>query len=164
MKRFLTGLALGFALALLLAPVSGEEARAAIRARVRGARATLPKLVPIRRTPEPSAGEAGAPERHPGVAAAPIESRGGAGVPEPRRGAAASELEPPQRPIDDASSRAVEILNSATAEQLMTVRGIGRVLATRIIQNRPYESEADFISRGILQPKTLEELKRELLS
>lgn len=50
-------------------------------------------------------------------------------------------------------------VNTATASQLDTLPGIGKVYAARIIENRPYDSYDDFKSKSGLSAKLCESLK-----
>ena len=56
----------------------------------------------------------------------------------------AARQQPTPKPPDAARS-AAETLNSATRQQLLSVYGIGPVLADRIIQNRPYAAAYDVV-------------------
>lgn len=53
-------------------------------------------------------------------------------------------------------------LNSATAEELEALPGIGPVKAKAIIEGRPYKSLKDFESRGILPASTADKLKGQV--
>lgn len=54
-------------------------------------------------------------------------------------------------------------LNTVTREQLLSVYGIGPVLADRIIENRPYTKARDVVERGIIPEGTFAELEKSLL-
>src|SRR5690348_4504167 len=51
-----------------------------------------------------------------------------------------------------------EILNTVTREQLLSVYGIGPVLADRIIQSRPYAYSREVVERGIIPDSAFENL------
>ncbi len=53
------------------------------------------------------------------------------------------------------------LLNTGSREELMKVRGIGPVLADRIIRARPFTSTEQVAESGVLPAKILEELRRE---
>ncbi len=54
----------------------------------------------------------------------------------------------------------LEIVNEWPHERLIEIDGIGPVLATRIIQGRPYKSEEDIAELKTLPPSALESLRR----
>jgi DNA uptake protein ComE-like DNA-binding protein len=56
-----------------------------------------------------------------------------------------------------------EVLNSATRQQLLSVYGIGPVLADRIIQNRPYTAVHDVVKQGIIPESIFVQLRKQLL-
>jgi DNA uptake protein ComE-like DNA-binding protein len=56
-----------------------------------------------------------------------------------------------------------EVLNSATRQQLLSVYGIGPVLADRIIQNRPYAAAHDVVKQGIIPESIFVQLRKQLL-
>jgi DNA uptake protein ComE-like DNA-binding protein len=58
---------------------------------------------------------------------------------------------------------AEEVLNSATRQQLLSVYGIGPVLADRIIQNRPYAAAYDVVEQGIIPETIFVQLRKQLL-
>jgi DNA uptake protein ComE-like DNA-binding protein len=54
-----------------------------------------------------------------------------------------------------------ELMNTLSRDDLMTVNGIGPVLADRIISGRPYSSIRDLVDRGIIAQSTLDEFERQ---
>ncbi|HKW66577.1 MAG TPA: hypothetical protein VJP04_04765 [Terriglobales bacterium] len=69
-----------------------------------------------------------------------------------------------QQPTPKPSARsAAETLNTATRQQLLSVYGIGPVLADRIIQNRPYSAAYDVVEKGIIPESIFVQLKKDLL-
>jgi DNA uptake protein ComE-like DNA-binding protein len=52
-------------------------------------------------------------------------------------------------------------LNTASREDLMSIAGIGPVLADRIIEGRPFITTHQLIDRGIVPESTFQELVRE---
>ena len=53
-------------------------------------------------------------------------------------------------------------LNSATVAELRELRGIGDVLAGRIIENRPYATKIDLIGRRIIPDSAYEGIKHAI--
>jgi gas vesicle protein len=54
----------------------------------------------------------------------------------------------------------LEIINEWPEERLIAIRGIGPVLASKIIKNRPYEQEEDLIGSKELPPSAIEALRK----
>jgi DNA uptake protein ComE-like DNA-binding protein len=54
-------------------------------------------------------------------------------------------------------------LNTVSRDQLLSVYGIGPVLADRIIENRPYGDAHEVVERGILPESTFAQLESDLL-
>lgn len=53
-------------------------------------------------------------------------------------------------------------LNSATIFELKELRGIGEVLAGRIIENRPYATKIDLIGRRVIPDSAYEGIKHAI--
>jgi DNA uptake protein ComE-like DNA-binding protein len=56
-----------------------------------------------------------------------------------------------------------DILNTANRSELMSVNGIGKGTATRIMKHRPYESAEQVLQEGVLPEETLERVKEQLI-
>jgi DNA uptake protein ComE-like DNA-binding protein len=70
---------------------------------------------------------------------------------------------PPDNNRENQTALGGRSLNSVSREELLSVYGIGPVLADRIIQNRPYRDAHEVVERGILPESTFAELERDLL-
>ena len=57
---------------------------------------------------------------------------------------------------DPESEAVAEVLNTANRSELMSVNGIGKGTATRIMKHRPYESAEQVLQEGVLPEETLE--------
>lgn len=66
----------------------------------------------------------------------------------------------------EGSSRAREtaILNQVTREELLSVLGIGPILAERILNGRPYRYDEEVVERRILNRSTYEQLHRQVIA
>ncbi len=61
------------------------------------------------------------------------------------------------------SSGQVDI-NTASADQLKAVKGIGDVYAKRIIANRPYSSKDQLVSKGVLPQGVYDKVKGQVVA
>ncbi len=65
--------------------------------------------------------------------------------------------------VESRGSAAEPRLNTVSREQLLSVYGIGPVIADRIIENRPYRSNRDVVEQGIISESLYQELQRAVL-
>ena len=149
MKAFLAGLGLGLA-ASVLAPK-----RLSNRSRQSRGESSQP-------------GDVHAPIRRISLAASRPEPSHKRTTPEAVRAPAAAHSQPraeePSKPAPARPAGTPEyVLNSATRQQLLSVYGIGPVLADRIIQNRPYAAAYDVVEKGIIPESIFAQLKKQLL-
>src|ERR1051326_2810057 len=132
MKAFLTGMGLGAAIGLWLAPEAGSETRRKLMAQGAGLTQRLGNKV-----------EAEAADNR----EIPQE--------EMEQPVSGTEAQPTQDAV-------AEILNSASKTKLRSVPGIGDATARRIIENRPFESEAEVVESKVMPDKFLKNLKDTL--
>lgn len=139
MKNFLVGLGLGVTAAVLLRQRGQNTGRNTSRMSPALAgpngRSERRTNPAIRRPKKPG-------ERREMVAAAEVS---------------ASRLEPAS------GKSAEEVLNTATRQQLLSVYGIGPVLADRIIQHCPYAAVYDVVKQGIIPESLFIQLRKHLL-
>ena len=57
-------------------------------------------------------------------------------------------------------SSLLEIINDWPQERLIAIDGIGPVLASKIIENRPYKADTDLVESKILPPSAIEALRK----
>lgn len=143
MKKFLAGLALAVAAAVVLQKTwNGAPGRVRPQPNKNG------------RSGEPRAQATGRQESQ-----EPMRMAEASAVP---RAAGAPKQQPaPNAP--PAARGAAETLNTATRQQLLSVYGIGPVLADRIIQNRPYAAAYDVVEKGIIPESIFVQLRKQLL-
>lgn len=133
----LAGVGIGFAAAVLLAPKRGAELRSQLNDGVRSGLDRLRNLLPedfLRRA----------------------EDLGRDALDR------VSDLAPnvTGRTGDDIA----DLLNNVSKDDLIAVKGIGPVLADRIIRHRPYQSDREILDNDVLPESTFRALKQELLS
>jgi DNA uptake protein ComE-like DNA-binding protein len=143
MKKLLAGLALAAAAAVVLQKSWTAAPRKASR---RGGRRESGRLA----EPRAQAQESPEAERRVEPSAPRVVSRDRAAGQQPT-------------PKPNAAPSAAETLNTATRQQLLSVYGIGPVLADRIIQNRPYSAAYDVVEKGIIPESIFVQLKKHLL-
>jgi gas vesicle protein len=145
MKSFLTGLGVGFGVAMLIAPRSGSETRQQIgdkagdwweagKEQARRVAQNPGELLDSAREQAKKIGESITGAVGDGSRLGELLHKGG----------------------PDAA------LNTITREQLLSIYGIGPVLADKIIAGRPYNSADELLERGIPEA-AVKELKRELV-
>jgi DNA uptake protein ComE-like DNA-binding protein len=149
MKAFLTGLGIGVGLAVLFAPEKGESARSKVRERMSEWSDSLSQQ--IDRTKDAIAKHA---DRF---------STGGSRADDSQ----VSQEQSQNRSLKKKPGRSVnrvdgDLINTISKDELLSVHGIGPVLADRIISGRPYASRDELIERRVLSQNTFEELEREL--
>ena len=69
----------------------------------------------------------------------------------------------PKTPAPAAATTLLDI-NTATTDQLKTLPGIGDAYAKRIIDNRPYTSKDQLVSKGIIPQKTYDGIKNLIIA
>ncbi len=141
MKGFLTGIGLGAAIGLWLAPEAGSETRKKLMTRGTDLAQQLgnkveAKLADDREVPQEQTKQA--------VSAAEAQASNN------------QETQPNQDPV-------AEVLNSASKTKLRSVPGIGDATARRIIESRPFESEAEVVESKVMPEKVLKSLKDTLV-
>lgn len=149
MKRFFFGLGAGLGLGVLLAPRRGSETRQQLRR-------AGERLVDAARR---QAGDLGNVGRN---LQGQIQRAGQQAAEFARN--AASQVRDAAGQVRGDGGGILGLLNAGSREELMNVRGIGPVLADRIIASRPFTSPRQLVDRGILSENTLEELTREAKS
>ena len=141
MKAFLTGLGLGVGLGILLAPDTGERTRSKVRETFNEWSDRFSQQVnSVTKTVAAQAGQLSQ-----------------------RMSDSSKEQNDPslsKKPQSNAFADGISI-NSLSRDELMTVNGIGPVLADRIISGRPYSSARDLVQRGIIAQSTLDEFERQ---
>lgn len=55
-------------------------------------------------------------------------------------------------------------INSATADQLDNLKGIGKVRAEAIIKGRPYKGKDDLVQKGIIPQNIYDDIKDKIIA
>jgi DNA uptake protein ComE-like DNA-binding protein len=134
-KGFLTGIGLGTAIGLCLAPATGSDTRKKLATRAAALANSLEKKFE---------GESKKLDDHIHIQ-----------PPNAQLGSVNHEMLSPD-PV-------AEVLNTASKTQLRKVQGIGDATARRIIENRPFESEAEVVESKVMPDAVLKTLKNKLV-
>jgi DNA uptake protein ComE-like DNA-binding protein len=157
MKSLLAGLGTGIALGLLVAPQSGEDTRRQFASTSRAVRNRARKQLRL-------VSEAA---RNPRSAISGLRQQA-KGVAQKARDFASDAAEQAKSSARSVASKVgagpLLLLNTASREDLLSVYGIGPVLAEKIIDSRPYASAHDVVERGILPENTFREIARSFKS
>jgi DNA uptake protein ComE-like DNA-binding protein len=71
-----------------------------------------------------------------------------------------------QSPFPDGfteSETIAEVLNTASKHDLMSVHGVGKGTAKKIISNRPYETVEEVVQEGVLPEEIVDRIKAQLV-
>ena len=150
MKAFLMGLGIGVGLGILFAPDDGEATRNKLRVRVdQWTERFAGQMDNIKKRAE------GVKETVGSQADQVFQYLSAQETGESRTGIS-------RKAVGAASESGRDLINNLSREELMSVNGIGPVLADRIISGRPYSSVRELVDRDIIAQSTLEELKRQV--
>jgi DNA uptake protein ComE-like DNA-binding protein len=141
MKAFLAGLGIGAGLGILFAPKPGERTRREVWGRLTEWSDTFLQQVESVTTTDGSQAD---------QLLQPLSQAGK--EQNDRR---------PSKKLQAKASSSGSSINRLSRDDLLTVNGIGPVLAGRIISGRPYASAQDLVDRGIIAQSTLDELHRQ---
>lgn len=55
-------------------------------------------------------------------------------------------------------------INTASAEELQSVKGIGDAYAKKIIENRPYKGKDELVSKNVIPQATYDKIKGQIIA
>lgn len=55
-------------------------------------------------------------------------------------------------------------INTASAEELQTLKGVGDVHAKKIIENRPYKGKDELVSKNVIPQATYNKIKGQVIA
>jgi len=142
MKGFLTGIGLGAAIGLWLAPEAGSDTRKKLMTRGANLAQRLGNKVEAKLTDDPEIPQEQTKRAVPDAQAQASKN--------------SQETQSTQDPV-------AEVLNSASKTKLRSVPGIGDATARRIIESRPFESETEVVESKVMPEKVLKTLKDKLV-
>jgi DNA uptake protein ComE-like DNA-binding protein len=140
MKAFLTGIGLGAAIGLWLAPAAGSETRKKLMTRGADLAESLGSKV-----------------------SAPLGDNREAQQEQAEQTASGAQARAGNNNQESTQDAVAEVLNSASKTKLRSVPGIGDATARRIIESRPFESEAEVVESKVMPEKVLKTLKDKLV-
>jgi len=142
MKGFLTGIGLGTAIGLWLAPEAGGVTRKKLMTRGADLLQRLGNKVETKLADDREIPQEQEEQTASGAQAQASDNN--------------QETQSTQDPV-------AEVLNSASKTKLRSVPGIGDATARRIIESRPFESEAEVVESKVMPEKVLKTLKDKLV-
>ena len=69
-----------------------------------------------------------------------------------------------RRAASDDSRAATVDINTATAEELNALPGVGKATAKKIVDNRPYSSKRDLLDKKIISQSTYDKIKDRIVA
>lgn len=71
---------------------------------------------------------------------------------------------PKDKPAKTEVKKELIDLNTASAEELQTLKGIGDAYAKKIIENRPYKGKDELLSKNVIPEATYNKIKGQVIA
>ena len=76
----------------------------------------------------------------------------------------ASPKKAPAKVADAAKTSAPLDINSATADQLKALPGIGEAYSKKIVENRPYKGKDELVQKKVIPQATYDKIKGQIIA
>jgi competence protein ComEA len=70
----------------------------------------------------------------------------------------------PERKAPPAAKKKLLDINSASADELKALKGIGEADAQKIVENRPYKTKDDLAQKGVVPMATYNKIKDQIVA
>ncbi len=97
-------------------------------------------------------------------AAAPAFAQAPAAAPKPAAPTAAPAAAPAAKPAATTPNAQLIDLNSATADELSALKGIGKVRSEAIVKGRPYKGKDELVQKGIIPQGVYDDIKDKIIA
>jgi gas vesicle protein len=156
MKGFLAGLGIGALIGVVIAPKAGEETRQEL---LDSANRRLGEVKDnLNEVADSASKRLDSIKEHVGQRVSSLRESVGASS-ETMSGGVRDTVSDEVRKSSGSNSL-LDIINDWPQERLMGIDGIGPVLASKIIENRPYKEDSDLLEAKILPPSAVESLRK----
>ena len=98
------------------------------------------------------------------ILSAPAAQTGSAGAPQPKPAAEQKAAAGDQKAVEKPKAAEKIDINSASVEQLQTLKGIGPVRSEAIVKGRPYKGKDDLVRRKVIPQSVYDGIKDQIIA
>jgi DNA uptake protein ComE-like DNA-binding protein len=98
------------------------------------------------------------------ILSAPAAQTGGSAAPQPKPVAEQKAAAGEQKAVEKPKAAEKIDINSASVEQLQTLKGIGPVRSEAIVKGRPYKGKDDLVRRKIVPQSVYDGIKDQIIA